>query len=182
MRAHRESTVHQSREARRKAVSTQDHDPTHPQSGGGSTSRVCVRGRFVRQHSWLEMPEKRPSFKRVDGGSQGIGGGTCQGEGGGARKRGSPARGPQEAGEAQEGEQATGRRAGDCRSSSGGRSAPGGRESDPHNKEGTTKRSGSQETARQRTALLSRSPPIGGVYGLQQAFFIERGLHSILDT
>jgi len=35
---------------------------------------------------------------------------------------------------------------------------------------------------RDRTALLSRSPPIGGVYGLQQAFFIERDLRSIRDT
>ncbi len=130
----------------------------------------------MRQHSWLEMSEKRPPFKREDGGSQGAGGGSYQGEEGGAQERGSPARGPQEAGEAQEGGQATGKRAGDCGGSSGGR------ESDPRDKEGTTKRSGPQETARQRTALLSRSPPIGGVYGLQQAFFIERDPCSIRDT
>jgi hypothetical protein len=145
---------------------------TGPSSdGGGITASACGEcGRFARQHSWLEMPEKRPPIEREDGGSQDAGEGTCQGEGGGARKRGSPARGPQEAGETQEGGQATGRRAGDCRSSGGGRSAPGGRGSDPHNKEGSTKRSGSQETARQRTALLSRSPPIGGVYGLHRPF------------
>ena len=29
-------------------------------------------------------------------------------------------------------------------------------------------------TARQRTKLLSWTPPIGGVYGLLQAFFISR--------
>ena len=33
-------------------------------------------------------------------------------------------------------------------------------------------------TARQRTELLSWPPPIGGVYGLLQAFFIERVPHS----
>jgi hypothetical protein len=174
MRAHRESAVHQSGEAWREAVSTQDHDSTHPQSGGGGTNRVCIRGRFVRQHSWLEMPERRPPFKREDGDSRGTGGGTYQGEGGGARERGSPARGPQEAGETQEGGQATGKRAGGCGGSSGGRSAPGGRESDPRDKERTTGKSGPQEPARQRTALLSRSPPIGGVYGLQQAFFYRK--------
>jgi hypothetical protein len=103
------------------------------------TSRVCVRGRFVRQHSWLEMSEKRPPIEREDGGSQGAGEGIYQGEGGGARERGrSPARGPQEAGETQEGGQATGKRAGDYRDSSGGRSAPGGRESDSRDEEGTS--------------------------------------------
>jgi hypothetical protein len=42
--AHREGAVHQPGEAQGEAVSAQDHNPTHPQSGHGGADQVLVRG------------------------------------------------------------------------------------------------------------------------------------------
>ncbi len=99
----------------------------------------------------------------------------------GAQERGSAARGPQEARETQEVGEASGsrgrvsdRRAGGCGDSSGGRGTPGGRGPASRSEKRPIKRLGPQRTTRQRTKLLSWPPPVGGVYGFLQAFFISK--------